>query len=707
MRSADCGLRKGACGCKFRNAGTDKIRQYTYILFIRKVPSKSDTASQIIFIMDTILPQSYGYGFAVGLGAAFALIMAVITRVLAKFLGQTQNSERFSTASRSVKSGLIASSTVSAWTWPATLLSSGAWCYTHGISGGFLYGIGGTFQITLFLFLAIQLKRNAPSAHTVSECFSIRFGKAGHIVYLAYCMGNNILCASCMLLGGSQGFSAATGMNVVAASFLLPLNVVIYTALGGLKATFISDWIHTVIIYGILMATCYTIYCSSPLIGSPGRMYDLLQEVQEVFPSATGQSYVSFHDKPMYLMAWSVAIGSLSSVFGDPGYAQRAIAADSTSVFSGYLMGGICWYIIPFALGLSGGLAARALLLNPASVTYPNALTQHEVDSGLPVIYAMTSIFGKSGAAAGLVSLFMSVTSATSAELIAFSAVSTYDIYRTYINPEASGKQLVRVGHSVVIGFGLFTAIVAVIFNYIGVTVGWLISWGGIVLTPSVSAVTYTLFWPKMTTLSLVIGAPLGTITGIVCWIAGTYCFADGIINKDTVMVTEATFIGNITALCSAAIYIPVIAYLKPNKEPFDMTQLNEGLTMGDDVDKEGEKAIIVDSDTTRTLKRHSFYSILINIFFFFGIYIILCISLYGISRDLSRSSFVGLIIVMLIWLLCASIYIILFPLWQGRDSLVKLVKFMVGKGKPLDVDSASSLDDPVTIIDIAHEQKK
>lgn len=73
-----------------------------------------------------ILGQGYGYGFAVGLGAAFALVMVVISKFLSLFMGQKQNSERFSTASRTVRSGLIASSTVSAWCWPATLLTSGS-----------------------------------------------------------------------------------------------------------------------------------------------------------------------------------------------------------------------------------------------------------------------------------------------------------------------------------------------------------------------------------------------------------------------------------------------------------------------------------------------------------------------------------------------------------------------------------------------------
>lgn len=492
-------------------------------------------------------------------------------------------------------------------------------------------------------------------------------------------MATNILISALLLLGGSQGFAATTGMHVAAASFLLPINVVVYTTMGGLKATFVSDWTHTVIIYGILLSTCYTIYCTSSAIGSPGKMYDLLVEAQEAFPSATGQSYLSFHDKSMIFLTWSVALGGLSSVFGDPGYSQRAIASEASNVFHGYLMGGLCWWIIPFGLGLSAGLACRALLTDPISPTYPNSLTVEETGAGMPVIYGMAAIFGKSGAAAGLVMLFMSVTSATSAELIAFSSVGTYDIYRTYIKKDASGKQLVTVAHMTVIGFGLFMAALSTILNYVGVTVGWLLSFLGILLSPEVSAVCFTLFWPKMTSYSVIIGCPLATLTGIGCWIGSTYYFADGVISRDSLMTTEATFIGNITCLASSAIYIYLISIIKPDEVPFDMAQLNGGFTLGDDVDKEGEKAVDISEKMQKLLRRQSWMSLAVNLFVVLGVYVIISVSLYGIERDLSKSSFTGLIIVMLIWLLAAAAYIIIFPLWQGKDSIIKICKFMMG----------------------------
>lgn len=303
--------------------------------------------------MEPVLSQGYGYGFALGLGAAFAILMVLISKLMSKYAGQVQNSERFSTASRNVGAGLIASSTVSAWTWPATLLVSGTWAYEYGIMGSWMYGVGGTVQVTLFVFLALNIKKYAPGAHTVCETFFIRFGKAGHLMYLCYCAATNIIISSLLLLGGSQGFAASTGMHVVAASFLLPLNVIVYTALGGLKATFISDWVHTVIIYLILIVSVYTTYCSSSLIGSPGKMWDLLKEIQDVFPMASGKSYLSFKSRDMILLSWSVTLGGMSSVLGDPGYSQRAIASDSRSVFLGYTMGGLCWWVIPWALGSS------------------------------------------------------------------------------------------------------------------------------------------------------------------------------------------------------------------------------------------------------------------------------------------------------------------------------------------------------------------
>lgn len=49
---------------------------------------------------------------------------------------------------------------------------------------------------------------------------------------------------------------------------------------------------------------------------------------------------------------------------------------------------------------------------------------------------------GKGGAALVLIMLFMAVTSTGSAEQIAVSSLFAYDVYREYINRNATGKDV-------------------------------------------------------------------------------------------------------------------------------------------------------------------------------------------------------------------------------------------------------------------------
>ena len=56
------------------------------------------------------------------------------------------------------------------------------------------------------------------------------------------------------------------------AAFLIPVSVCIYTATGGLKATFLSSYIHTVIIYVALCIFAFTTYATGPDLGSPKKV---------------------------------------------------------------------------------------------------------------------------------------------------------------------------------------------------------------------------------------------------------------------------------------------------------------------------------------------------------------------------------------------------------------------------------------------------
>jgi len=203
-------------------------------------------------------------------------------------------SEHFNTAGRDVKTGLTAAVIVSQWTWAATLLQSSNVAWNFGISGPFWYAAGASIQVLLFGVLAIEVKRKSPNCHTFLEMVKARWGKAAHFVFTYYAFATNLIVTSMLILGGGDCMAATSGMNVYLASFLIPITVLAYTLLGGLKATFLASYIHTAIIFvGLVLFVTWTYVindcpeapigqipveqCNS--IGSASAMYERLQFV--------------------------------------------------------------------------------------------------------------------------------------------------------------------------------------------------------------------------------------------------------------------------------------------------------------------------------------------------------------------------------------------------------------------------------------------
>lgn len=212
--------------------------------------------------------------------------MMLTTFVLRRYNNELQTSEVFSTAGRSVKTGLIAAAVVSSWTWAATLLQSTSVVYRYGVSGAIWYAAGATVQVVLFATLAIELKKRAPNAHTFLEAVRARYGGATHAVFIIWCLATNVLVTAMLLTGGSAVVQDLTGVPTAAACFLLPVGVVLYTMFGGIKATFLTDYAHTVVIMVILFTFAFTAFATSEVLGSPGAVYDLLVEAAQRHPVA-------------------------------------------------------------------------------------------------------------------------------------------------------------------------------------------------------------------------------------------------------------------------------------------------------------------------------------------------------------------------------------------------------------------------------------
>lgn len=69
----------------------------------------------------------------------------------------------------------------------------------------------------------------------------------------AYSFVQQLFYTASLLINGSSIFANITGMSRDASIVLLPMFVIIYTLLGGIKATFMTGWTHVVIIYTLML----------------------------------------------------------------------------------------------------------------------------------------------------------------------------------------------------------------------------------------------------------------------------------------------------------------------------------------------------------------------------------------------------------------------------------------------------------------------
>merc|ERR1719191_748593 len=100
---------------------------------------------------------------------------------------------------------------------------------------------------------------------------------------IVFALAANCIVTAMLLLGGAATISDLTGMSTIWAAFLIPLlSCWIYTMYGGLRATFFASYVHTTVIFLMLIIFTFAVYIGggddSGLYGSPAKVYQGLEK---------------------------------------------------------------------------------------------------------------------------------------------------------------------------------------------------------------------------------------------------------------------------------------------------------------------------------------------------------------------------------------------------------------------------------------------
>jgi len=285
---------------------------------------------------------------------------------------------------------------------------------------------------------------------------------------------------------------------------------------------------------------------------------------------------------------------------------------------------------------------------------------------------AAVALLGSPGGVAVLILVFMAVTSAASAELIAVSSIYTYDIYRTYITSHAPGKKVINQSHYSVIAFGILMGVLAVILNYIGISLGYLYLLMGIITSPAVIPVAFTLTWRKQSKEAAIGSSIIGVVCGITAWLVT----AGKLSNEITIASTGADYpmlAGNLVSLGTSGIVATIWSLLKPDNFDFNITKTQLEILTDDE---EGKNANTTFSDKEldpERLRKAFVFAVRSSIALTLILIIIWPLPMYFSRYIFSKPFFTFWVALSMIWAIMASIAVAIYPLYESVDSIKEI----------------------------------
>ena len=384
----------------------------------------------------------------------------------------------------------------------------------------------------------------------------------------------------------------------------------------------------------------------------------------------------------------------------------------------------VAGYGVPISFATAIGLACVAIEASGSPLwPFGAHLSAAQVNAGLAAPAVITAIMGKTGALTLLVLLFMATTSSTSAEIIAASSIWTFDVHKSYIKKDATGKQLLHVSMYALVGYSLVLASFSCLMHGVGVSLNWLASLSGALIGSGAIPIILILLWDRTSQAAAVFGPLCGLVGGLLTWLITTYKLS-GIVTVTTTMEPYnalagdcgAVFLGGLATIMLTLAFpakaeqhlgvlksLPVEAGVDQPGETTPTTSSNNGLA-----EERGEKVVDVaaadaqeqtekvhmqqladdevavpnEAVSAAEMKRGTLQA-WVALTVFSSIFLLIWpFTLYGTKAIWPKSLYSFWVVLGMIWVFVSSLICIFLPLWESRFEMRAIVKAIFGARK-------------------------
>ena len=395
-----------------------------------------------------------------------------------------------------------------------------------GLSTVHYYWIGAV-PAMLFLGVVMMPFYYGSKVRSVPEFMRRRFGTGAHLVNAISFAAAQVLIAGVNLFLLSSVINVLLGWERWVSLIIAAAIVLTYTALGGLSAAIYNEVLQFfVILAALIPLTVFGLIKVGGWSGLKDKVIDTTKSggsvtasVQEQLNSWPGQALSGFSSPVWSVIGIVFGLGFVLSF----GYwttnfveVQRAMASDSMSAARrAPIIASFPKMFIPFVVVVPGMIAAAAIgdmihlkATGEGGVTYNDAMLLMIRDI-LP-----NGLIGV--AVAGLMASFMA---GMAANISAFNAVLSYDIWQQYVVKNRSDDYYIKVGrYATVVAtiLAIFTALIAAGYSNL---MDYLQTLFGFFNAPLFATFILGMFWKRMTATAGWTGLVSGTLAAIVVFI--------------------------------------------------------------------------------------------------------------------------------------------------------------------------------------------
>lgn len=352
-----------------------------------------------------ILSQTQGIILLV----VYGLLMIGLSLVFS-YKRETDTAE-FLLASRNIGVWAGAMSIAAAWIWAPALFISSQKAFEQGLAGAFWFIFPNILALLIFAPLALKIRKILPTGYTFPQFVKLRHGKGVHFLYMMQFLILQICSFAIQILAGSTLIHIVTGIPYVIIALILVTIVLVYSLIGGLRASITTDYLQMVLILGISSIIVPLVFLNSGGV--------------ETFVAGlggfTGDFGNIFDPWVFYTFGIPTTIGLLAGPIGDQMHWQRAYSLKKDSdVIKTFVLAAVLFAIVPLLLSVLGFVGAGKVILDGWMISEAQMVGPITVSMLLPV--SMLIIF--------VVMLLSGLLSTLDSVLCAIASLTVVDLFK-------------------------------------------------------------------------------------------------------------------------------------------------------------------------------------------------------------------------------------------------------------------------------------